>query len=402
MPDWTLLDPRQYKQWEIDPSTRESLRLFTKSKPVDVTLSTPGTAEDLVTVSNTLATVNLVTNPSAETGSPPTGFTAAGSTLAQDATYYEYGTKSLKITPDNSAKGEGAYYNLGAYPMNLPLAISAYFRRGASGSGNVRVELWSSSITSKIAGAMTNVRVGVGSTAALGASFVRSTLVSPASREISVFHITPLTGTFVEDETITGGTTSATATTRTIGTVGGANTYLVCEHNPGTQFSCELGLPVTETITGGTSSATGTLKEIERIVLNMNTLRLYMVTNTQIATVFYVDGIQAEIQDSVTDYCDGAQGHLHFWDGTAHASTSRRWRAMSSIRGYRFHTTHDIYFAEDRDADSSGTNAEDKGEYIPADSDFGTNHPIYLDSNLSFVNAVTGESPRVYGSVRGV
>ena len=403
MPVTSNLDGRQYKSWEQDPSTRESLRLFTKRIPIDIELSTPGTAESLFTVSPGQATVNLVTNPSCETGSPPTGYTAVGSTLAQDATYYEYGTKSLKITPDNSAKGEGAYWDLGAFPMDEPLALSTYFRRGAAGSGNVRTELWSSSITSKIAGTMANVRVAIGSTAALGASFVRSSLVSPANRVISVFHIIPLTGTFEEDETITGGTSLATATTRTIGTVGGANTYIVAEYNPGTQFSCDLGIPVSETITGTTSSATGTLNEIERIVLNGNTLRLYMVTVTNIATVFYVDGVQAEVSENVTTYCDGAQGYLHWWDGVAHASTSRRWRGMSSIRSMRLHATRDLYLAYDRDASNDTTvDAEDRGEYIRAGTDFGENHPIYLDDKLSFINRLSGESPRLYGSIDGV
>lgn len=75
---------------------------------------------------------------------------------------------------------------------------------------------------------------------------------------------------------------------------------------------------------------------------------------------------------------------------------------MSSIRSYRLHTTRDIYFSEDQIANRLGVNAEDRGEFIPAGTDFGEDHPIFLNHRISFVNVNAGELPRVYGVIRGV
>ena len=389
------LDPRLWKSWELDPSTRESVHLLTKSYPVDVTLATPGTAEALFSVSPGIATVNLVTNPSCETSDPPDGYSAVNSaTLAQDATYYNYGSKSLKITPPDAVKGEGAYWDLGTISHKDPLSISAYFRRAAGSGSDARVELVASSITGY--STYTNVRLAVGNTVTLGTGWTRSYLTSHPDRETIICTITPLTGTFEEDEEITGGTSGSTAT---IMTVDSGGTWLAVSA-PSGQFSPELGIYATETIEGGSSSATATLTAIKRIKVDGN-LHLYMVTATKHGDEFYVDGVQAEYLENVTAYCDGAQGAYHWWDGTAHASTSRRWKKLSCIRGYRLHCTKDIYIAFDIDADSSGTNAEDKGEYISAGSDFGEDTQIFLDDKISFVNAVTGEYPRLYGRIYG-
>ena len=100
----SMLDGRKFKSWEQDPSTRESLRLFTKRIPIDITLTTAGTAEDLFAVdTGSIATVNLITNPGMETGDPPTDYTAVRSaTLAQDSSYEQYGTYSMSVTPPNT------------------------------------------------------------------------------------------------------------------------------------------------------------------------------------------------------------------------------------------------------------------------------------------------------------
>jgi hypothetical protein len=394
MPINDFLNPKFYKSWEIDPSTRESLRLFTKAYPVDKTLATAGTAEDLITVDvGSKATVNIITNPSCETGATPTGYTAVRSgTLAKDGTYYKYGLYSLKITPPNAAAGEGAYWDLGKLPADTPIAVSAYMRRGAAGSPTARVELFAPSTPNAL---ITNVRVAVGNTNTCDGNWQRSQLVSPVNRNITVLWISGVTGTFNEDELVTGGTSGATATVSTV-----ASTYLIVRGGNGTQFSVDGGLPASETITGA-GLATATVTKTEVIILDNTQFYLYFVTAAQTATAFYVDGVQAEFQESVTAYCDGSQGYLHWWDGSADASTSRRWRKLSSIRSYRLHCTRDIYMAYDIAANSSGTNAEDKGEYLPAGTDFGENHPIYLDKQMSFVNVVSGEQPRVYGLVWG-
>lgn len=392
----TLLDGRNSRAWELDPSTRESVHLLTKPYPVDSTLAVAGTAEDLLnvqTLRGMLPTVNLVTNPSCETGTPPTGYAAvASATLAQDGTYYNYGSYSLKITPPDAVRGEGVYWDLGDVSYNTPLGLSAYLTRGVGAGSDARVELVASTVTGY--SAYTDIRLQLGNTITLSTAWQRSQLFS-VDREIIIFHISSASGTFDEDETVTGGTTAATATVMT----DGGGTWLAVTA-PSAQFSAELGLYATETITGATSGETATLTRIERIKVS-GTLHLYIVTATKHGTVFYADGIQAEVNDCVTDYCDGDQGIYTWWDGTAHASTSRRWRKLSCIRSMRLHATRDCYVALDRAADSTAANAQDRGEYIRAGTDWGEDHPIYLDEKMSFVNRLTGEQPRIYGMIWG-
>ena len=387
-------DARNWHSWELEPSTRQSVALLTKFYPIDKTLAAAGTAEDLITVSPGLPTVNIITNPSCETGNPPTGYTAVRSaTLAQDATYYLYGTKSLKITPPNVARGEGAYWNLGDCPHNLPIGISANFRRGAAGANDARVELVASTITGY--SAYTNVRLVVGNTVTLSGSWQRSQLFSPEGRNITIFSVSGASGTFTEDETITGSVSAATAKVRTVGTG-----WIAVDSISGI-FEHQKNKYSSETVTGSSSGVTATLTNIATIPVDGN-LRLYMVTATQHGTVFYADGVQAEVNSEVTPYCDGAQGLGTSWDSTVHASVSRRIRKLSCIRSMRLHTSRDVLIAYDRDASNTATNAEDKGELVRAGSDFGENHPIYLNSKISFINVNPGELPRLTGRVEGV
>ena len=133
--------------YEIDPSTRSSTTLWTKHSPVDVTLTTAGTAQNLISISANPAspTVNLATNPSFETGAPPTGYTATGATLTQSAVVARNATNSMLINPDNLAAGEGAFwtadFNLGSTGENkgLHLVASAYFRDNAASGNNARL-----------------------------------------------------------------------------------------------------------------------------------------------------------------------------------------------------------------------------------------------------------------------
>lgn len=388
------LDPREYKSWTYDGSTRENTHLLTAPFPVDETLSVADTAQDLITVSQTIPTINMITNPSCESGSPPTGYSAVlGATLARDGTYKKYGSYSLSIVPPDVARGEGAYWNLGAYSSKNPLSISAYFSRGTGSGSDARIELVASTLTGT---SYTDVRIQVGNTITLDTTWQRSQLVSSEGRYIYIFSYTPLTGTFSEDETITGGTSGATATVMTVG-----SNWLAVS-SPSAQFSPEITTRKTETITGASSLATGTLSGVQRMTVEGN-LKIYFVTATKHGTTFYMDNAQAEMQDNVTDYCDGSMGYAHFWDSTAHASVSRRWKHMSNIRSYRFHTTRDIYLAYDRVAsNSSAVNAEDRGEYIPAGTDFGESFPIYLTQRMSFINKNPSELPHVYGVVWGI
>lgn len=137
------LNPWIWDTWELNPSTRTSYSLWTKWVPVSSTLTTPGTAQDLYLINPEYPTVNIATNPSFETGSPPTGYTAVGSALAQSAVIARSGSNSLLINPDNLAAGEGAFWTTpeslggpteGAHVIYL--VASAYFNDNAgSGSG---------------------------------------------------------------------------------------------------------------------------------------------------------------------------------------------------------------------------------------------------------------------------
>jgi len=393
----SLMNPRDYASWEQDPSTRESIRLLTKAYPVDSTLSVAGTAKDLISVAPGLPTVNMITNPSMETGNPPTGYTALRSAvLAQDAVVYKYGLKSMKITPPNAARGEGALWALGEWSMGEPLSISAYFSDNAASGKDARVELIA--VTTPVAG-LSNIRFGVGTTATFaGAGWYRSTFVMQPNKEMIILWIGAVTGgPFVEDETITGDVTGVTGVVRTVGTG-----YLVVESLSGT-LACDAGRSIeTENVVGTTSLASAAVKKIQRSIPNGCQLGVAFVTATKHATVFYVDGAQAESNFNVTDYCDGAQGYYNWWDGTAHASTSRRWRKMSSIRSMRLHTSRDVYVAYDMVADRLGVNAEDRGEFLPAGTDWGENSNIYLNKRISYVNVNPGELPRITGLIWGV
>lgn len=300
-------DPRNYKAWEQDPSTRESLRLLTKPYPVDVTLTTPDTAQNFFTVAPGVPTVNLITNPSIETNT--TGWTASGATRTRDATIAYKGSWALLINPANAANNEGAYFNLGLFPSATPLMFSAYFNDNVD-SGEQALCLITDSAGNLISS---------GTTVTLSSAWQRSV--------------------------------------------------------------CQIGA---------------------RVLQSPTTLYLYIVTGTQHNIDFWVDGIQAEVRESVSPYCDGAQGAYHWWDGVVHASTSRRWRKLSCIRSYRLQVTRDCYVAYDRVASNTATNPEDKGEFLKAGTEIGEDHPIYLGTGLSFINYWSGEQPRIYGLVWGI
>ncbi len=157
-------DPRNYKNWarEDDPSTRKNTQLWQKIQPVDVTLATPQTAQDLILLSAGRPTVNLIDNPSFETGTPPTGYTAQGSVLARSNTVAKYGTYSGRITPANAVAGEGIYISLGRWPMGQPLQVSVYLQDNAGSGNGARVMLW---------GVTSGAFVATGNTVALSAAW---------------------------------------------------------------------------------------------------------------------------------------------------------------------------------------------------------------------------------------
>jgi len=119
-------------------TVRESVATPVKFAPINKTLATTNTAEDLITLeSNAPPAMNLVTNPSIETaGTPPSGFTAVGSAATRVTTTPRTGTYSMSVNTDNSAVGEGVYFEISNIPPGN-YGCSAYLRR--SGGGTVRV-----------------------------------------------------------------------------------------------------------------------------------------------------------------------------------------------------------------------------------------------------------------------
>ena len=309
----TKLDARVYAQWprERDPSTRESLRPMSKNFPVDLTLATPGTAEDLITVDAGQQTINMITNPSFAlpgAGNPPTGMVASEATLDTDGTTFLYGATSMEVTPDNAADNEGGYWDLGSYPAKVPLCVSVYLRDAAAGGDEALVIIKDDSGNT----------IATGNTVTLSTSWQRSV--------------------------------------------------------------AQIGK--------------------DEMIENTN-LRAYVVTGSQHGTVFYADGLQAESLETASVYCDGEQGLDNEWLETANASPSRRYRHVTELRNGHLFFTRDTYIAFDRDADSSATDAEDRGEFVKAGTDYNFDRAVLITNKISIVNAVAGEQPRVYGNFWG-
>ena len=116
-------------------TVRESVATPVKFAPINKTLATTNTAEDLITLeSNAPPAMNLVTNPSIETaGTPPSGFTAVGATVTRETTTPRTGTYSMQCDTANSAAGEGAYFEVSNIPPGN-YACSAYLRRDGGGT----------------------------------------------------------------------------------------------------------------------------------------------------------------------------------------------------------------------------------------------------------------------------
>ena len=136
----SMMNPDKYfRGARLYPSTRTSMALWDRTVPVDVTLSTPGTAEDLFSVTQVLPTINIMTDPSIETG--VTGWIVVGSAISRDSGQAHLGTYSMLVNPDNTATLEGAYWTTPAISDREPLTWSVYVR-GASASGDVRVRIY--------------------------------------------------------------------------------------------------------------------------------------------------------------------------------------------------------------------------------------------------------------------
>lgn len=143
------------------------------------------------------------------------------------------------------------------------------------------------------------------------------------------------------------------------------------------------------------------------------TLRLYLVTNTQQNITWWMEDAQIEpawsIVDgfksprdnplpgaSVTDFIDPSSDRFAQWLGTANASISVREPGLSEIHSVHYVVvgTGDVYVDFDRDASTTLSPFSGEGEAV--------NGPKVVKTRVSFINAVSGETPRVRGWVTGV
>jgi hypothetical protein len=153
--------PENWPQWEIDPSTRSSVHLWTKYIPIDTTVGT--TAVDLLTVSRGEPAVNLVKNPSIEHATI-SEFTASGSAISQSSAQAATGSNSLLVNPANSAAGEGFYWSdKFAGHTEGTFIVASCEVRGASASGDVKIAIQNSA----------GVELAVSATHSLSTSFTR-------------------------------------------------------------------------------------------------------------------------------------------------------------------------------------------------------------------------------------
>jgi len=141
-----------YKEWEIDPSTRQSVHAYTKYYPFREATST--TASTILSAAQGEIATNWVTNPRVETAlSSADGFTATGSSITRDTGQQSVGAASLLANPDNSAAGEGWYWESPTVPVSVnPQHLSVNVEhRGASASGTVKLEIRDAAGTSVLA-----------------------------------------------------------------------------------------------------------------------------------------------------------------------------------------------------------------------------------------------------------
>ena len=129
-----------FRDWEIDFSTRQSAHPYTKYVPLRQALST--TAATLVTTGQGEIATNWVTNPRVE-ATDVTMFTATGSAISRSTDQQAAGAASLVADPANSAAGEGWYWQSPTIPFDVdPQHLTVQLEhRGASASGAVKLEI---------------------------------------------------------------------------------------------------------------------------------------------------------------------------------------------------------------------------------------------------------------------
>ena len=128
------------REWEVDYSTRQAAHPYTKYYPFRQALST--TAATILTAGQGEIAVNWVTNPRVE-ATDITMFTATGSAISRSTAQQSVGAASLLVNPDNSAAGEGVYWESAAMPFDVdPQHITVQVEhRGASAASAVKLEI---------------------------------------------------------------------------------------------------------------------------------------------------------------------------------------------------------------------------------------------------------------------
>ena len=303
-----------------------SLRPAEVYQPVDKTLSSADTVQDLFTLAPKRHAVNVFTNPGFETDDISTAWASVTAAASRVTTAPRSGANHLLINPAASgAIGSGSYTTITQVPDSNPqwqhhIVASAYVR-GASASGDVAISIRDSSGTA----------LATGATHSLTASYAR----------------------------------------------------------------LEIGymLPV------GTTT---------------NSYRIYITTPSAHNIDIYVDDLQVELNDegAATDYIDVVTNGVNTaWHGTANASPSQRVPTLAVINFLDLTFVSDTYIAFDNTAVSTRTNGSwtpSAAEVLASGSIFVPNGTVWrkesrtdIYDRISFVNANSSETPRVYGAVWG-
>jgi len=184
-----------YREWDIDSSTRQSVHPANRYVAISNAAST--TAEDVYTIvaNGGEKATNWVTNPGIE-GSTVSMYTATGSAIARDTGQQAEGAASLLVNPANSAVGEGFYWESPKIARSInPQTITVQCEhRGASASGTVEINITDSSGTelassgsSSLATSWTRITTSYTIPANTDAAAYRLYVVTPAQHNINFY-----------------------------------------------------------------------------------------------------------------------------------------------------------------------------------------------------------------------